>query len=99
MGIIKSFDIRRLKPFHRRDDRLPHPAPDREDQIAELDPSLTPEEHAYVNHYVGYADVLLKESEEEAPVEHKPKNVVEMPRKDQERKAASDDSSGQERIA
>ena len=100
MGIIKSFDIRRLKPFHRTDNRLPQPAPDKEDQIAELDPKLTPEEQAYVNHYVGYADVLLHESEEEdAPSEQKPDNVVEMPRKDQERKAASDDSRGQERIA
>ena len=99
MGIIKSFDIRRLKPFHRTDNRLPQPAPDKEDQIAELDPKLTPEEQAYVNHYVGYADVLLNESEEDAPTEQKPDNVVEMPRKDQERKAASDDSRGQERIA
>jgi len=94
MGIIKSFDIRRLKPFHRIDDRLPQPALEKEDLIAELDPNLTPEEQAYVNHYVAYADVLLNEPEEQTPP-----NVVEMPRKDQERKAASDGSNGQEKIA
>ena len=100
MGVIKFFDIRQLKPFHRRGDRLPQPAPEKEDLIAELDPNLTPEEQAYVNHYVGYADVLLNESEEEdAPVQQKPDNVVEIPRKDQERKAASDDSEGQKKIA
>src|SRR5215472_6041736 len=64
MGIIKSFDIRRLKPFHRPDESLPTPAPEKQDAIAELDPDLKPEEQAYVSHYIGYADVLLKEPSE-----------------------------------
>lgn len=61
MGIIKSFDIRRLKPFHRPGERFPTPIPEKEDTLTELDPDLKPDEQAYVSHYLSYADVLLNE--------------------------------------
>jgi len=97
MARIKPFDIRRLKSFHREGAHLPGTAPEDEDKIADLDPNLKPEEHSYVNHYVSYADVLLKHKEsprqeppDENPDENKdaesvkeppPNNVVEMPQR------------------
>ena len=78
MGKIKPFDIRSLKPFHRKGPHLPGTAPEDEDKIAELDPNLKPEEHSYVGHYINYADVLLnkyrKGDEEETPVEEPPES-------------------------
>jgi len=97
MGIIKSFDIRGLKPFHRTDGRLPQPGPETEDKIAELDPGLTPEEQSYVNHYVGYADVLLNESGDESS--QTPDNVVEIRRRNSRRHSNSDDSNEKDKVA
>ena len=79
MGQIKPFDIRSLKPFHRKGAHLPGPAPEDEDKIVALDPNLKPEEHSYVGHYINYADVLLKKDrnqggEEETPVEEPPES-------------------------
>jgi len=84
MGIIRSFDIRRLSPFHREGDRLPKAGPERSDELASLDPDLRPDEQSYVNHYLSYADVLLKQSQEGkdgARASHsQPSNVFELPR-------------------
>src|SRR5215472_5045825 len=100
MGIIKSFDIRRLKPFHRPDESLPTPAPEKQDAIAELDPDLKPEEQAYVGHYLRYADVLLKEppeSLENEAAERKPSSnkVVKMRAKRESKESAQRNGSDQ----
>jgi len=34
-----------------------------ENLVSKLDPELTPEEQAYIRHYLNYADALLKDSE------------------------------------
>lgn len=52
---------------------MPKPAPEKTDELSELDPGLRPEEHSYVSHYLGYADILLN-----APGSYS--NVVELPR-------------------
>ena len=80
MPFTKFFDIKRLKPFHRQRSRVPDPTPEIEEKIAALDPDLKPDEHAYVNHYLGYADVLLQEPKQ--PVTATPEfteSVAEMP--------------------
>jgi hypothetical protein len=73
MGVRRSFEIKRLKPYHREAERMPMPAPEKTDEISELDPNLRPEEQSYVNHYLGYADILLN-----AP--GTPSNVIELSR-------------------
>jgi hypothetical protein len=91
--ITKSFDIKRLKPFHRERDRVPNPTPEIEERVAQLDPELKPDEHAYVNHYLHYADMLLHQQPSESITttpefpddisdnDNNPDNVVEMPRR------------------
>lgn len=60
MGILKSFDIKRLRPFRKSGNNLlPRASAEEEEKIAKLDHDLQPEEEAYVRHYVNYADVLL----------------------------------------
>lgn len=102
MKTNKIFDFRRLKPFHRNGPHLPGTAPEEEDKIAELDPNLKPEEHSYVNHYIAYADLMLEKGldKEEEPIQEPPEkdkdaegiqepppgNVVEMPRKVEDKK-------------
>ncbi len=78
MGIIKSFDIKNLLPFHKPGKGVPESI-GKEDKIAELDPNLSPEEQVYVAHYLGYADILLAAApvpEEEPAIEDK---IVVMP--------------------
>ena len=61
---------------------MPDPTPEIEEKIAALDPDLKPDEHAYVNHYLGYADILLHEPSR--PVTATPEfidNVTEMPKR------------------
>lgn len=79
MGIRRSFDIMKLKSFRREGSRIP--APEKEDQVFELDHDLRPEEQAYINHYIGYADILLEEPEEgpSSRPESLHANVIELP--------------------
>lgn len=81
MGLKRSFDIQQLKPFHREGNRMPKPVPEKADEVLELDHDLRPDEQAYVNHYIGYADVLLKEphQKEAARLKSVPANVIELP--------------------
>ena len=77
MGIIKSFDIRRLTPFRKRDEGMPESAATGEN-LADLDPNLRADEESYVRHYLNYADRLLssesaKDSKAEGPT------VIQMP--------------------
>lgn len=84
MGIIKSFDIKNLLPFHKPGKGVPESI-GKEDKVAELDPNLSPEEQIYVAHYLGYADILLGAApvpEKEPAIEDK---IVEMPVPGQER--------------
>jgi hypothetical protein len=84
MGILKSFDIKRLRPFRKGGNRLPPTTPEEEEKITKLDHDLQPDEQAYVRHYVNYADVLLTSGEEQtAPGTKSGENLVEMPRKDE----------------
>lgn len=115
MGIIKPFDIRRLKPFHREGAHLSGTAPEEEDKIAELDPNLKPEEHSYVNHYISYADVLLNNDRhnDEIPVhdppdedkdaetiqEPPPENVVEMPQRVEDGKQSDNPDKDNGKVA
>jgi hypothetical protein len=66
MAVIRSFDIKRLRPFHREGDGLPKTGPERSDELAALDPNLRPDEESYVIHYLNYADVLLNEGKDGA---------------------------------
>lgn len=75
MAAIRLFDIKRLKPFHREGDTMPNPAPEKADEISELDPDVRPEEQSYVSHYLAYADKLLN-----APDEENPSNIIELPK-------------------
>ena len=79
MGIIKSFDIKNLLPFKKRDG-VPGHVRGLEEKMIELDPTLSHEEQTYVAHYVGYADRLLGNLEpHREPME---KRVIEMPTQD-----------------
>jgi hypothetical protein len=80
MGIIKSFDIKNLLPFHKPGKGVPESI-GKEDKIAELDPNLSPEEQVYVAHYLGYADILLAAQVpgEEPATQDKEDKIVEMP--------------------
>ena len=95
MPIIKFFDIKRLKPFHRQRSRVPDPTPEIEEKVAALDPNLKPEEQAYVNHYLGYADILLHEpSEKVTATPEFPDNVTAMPKKTEEESPAPPEEDG-----
>jgi hypothetical protein len=76
MGILKSFDIKRLRPFRKNGGRLPGPAAE-DERLKMLDPDLRPEEQSYVRHFLGFADVLLGREREQEQT-----NVVEMRRKE-----------------
>lgn len=97
MGLKQVFDIRQLKPFHRRAEGMPRPAPEKADEIAELDPGLLPEEQSYVNHYLGYADILLHE--EESPTESRRSNVIELPRMQEPQARKNGNGNGHKNIA
>lgn len=80
MGLKRSFDIQQLKPFHREGNRMPKPAPEKADEVSDLDHDLRPDEKAYVNHYIGCADVLLNEPDQESAQSRSLlPNVVELP--------------------
>ncbi len=62
---------------------MPKPSLEKRDEVFDLDPELRPDEQAYVNHYLGYADLLLGAPEPAAPAaipEPRPTNVIELPR-------------------
>lgn len=82
MGILKSFDIKRLRPFRKSGNNLTRASAEEEEKIAKLDHDLQPEEQAYVRHYVNYADVLLG-TEAPAPGSKAGQNVVEMTPQDE----------------
>jgi hypothetical protein len=96
MGIKRSFDIQRLKPFHREGNRMPKPAPEKADEVFELDHDLRPDEQAYVNHYIGYADVLLNDpnQEEAAQLKSLHTNVIELPRMQDAEQAEETEGAG-----
>jgi hypothetical protein len=83
MGNLKSFDIKRLRPFRKSDNQMPRTVPDEEDKIARLDHDLQPDEQAYVRHYVNYADVMLDQKQPAAS--ESGNNLVEMPRQNGEK--------------
>ena len=80
MAVIRAFDIQRLQPFRREGSGLPKPAPEEADKLADLDPGLKPDEQSYISHYLGYADVLLNESEEQVVPGRQHPNIIELPR-------------------
>ena len=79
MGKLKSFDIRRLVPFRKRDAAVPETSAAGEN-LADLDPNLRPEDEGYVKHYLGYADRLLEHQDEQNGDGHKKAEVFEMPK-------------------
>lgn len=81
MAIIRHFDLKMLKPYLSKDDRMPKPAPEKADTLSELDPNLRPEEQSYVSHYLGYADVLLDSDrpETETASDARRSNIIELP--------------------
>jgi len=76
VGILKSFDIKRLRPFRKSADHLTE-SPGGEEQMEGVDPDLKPDEAGYVRHFLRFADVFLKRDKEE----EQPKNVVQMQRR------------------
>lgn len=93
MGILKSFDIKRLRPFRKSGNNVLRTSGEEEEKIARLDHDLQPEEEAYVRHYVNYADLLLGTEEAATPGPQAGKNVVEMAPQDDARQS-SPDSNG-----
>lgn len=97
MGIIRSFDIKRLKPFHREGNRMPKPAPEKMDELVKLDPDLRPDEQSYVSHYLNYADTLLETDdvyEGDAATPERPtkfSNILELPTIEEPEPAPSDE--------
>ena len=77
MGVLKSFDIKRLRPFRKSADHLTE-SPGEEEQMKGVDPDLKPEEAGYVRHFLRFADVFLRREKEE---DEQPKNVVQMQRR------------------
>jgi hypothetical protein len=68
-GIVEHLDSKNLVPFKRRRNgyHLPGLTKEKEEQVIdEVDPELRPEEQGYVRHYLGYADVMLKNAAAEA---------------------------------
>lgn len=66
---MDHLDSKNLVPFKRRRNgyHLPVLTKEIEEQVIdEVDPELRPEEQGYVRHYLAYADVMLKNAEEEA---------------------------------
>jgi hypothetical protein len=66
---VDHLDSKNLVPFKRRRNgyHLPGLTKEVEEQVIdEVDPELRPDEQGYVRHYLGYADVMLKNAEEEA---------------------------------
>jgi len=81
MGTIKSFDIKNLIPFKKRDG-MHENVRGMEEKIVELDPTLNHEEQVYVGHYIGYADLLLGTPEpQQEPIE---KRIIKMPPRNHE---------------
>lgn len=82
MGIIKPFDIKRLRPFRKGGAQLPDPE-HVEEKMRGVDSDLKPDEQNYVRHYLGYADVLLDQGagakEEQTEPESENNNVIELP--------------------
>lgn len=65
---MDHLDSNNLVPFRRRRNgyHLPGLTKEIEEQVIdEVDPELRPEEQGYVRHYLGYADVMLKNAEAE----------------------------------
>ena len=72
---------------------MPDPTPEIEEKIAALDPDLKPDEHAYVNHYLGYADILLHKPN--GPITATPEfvdNVTEIPKRTDEDSDSPEDN-------
>lgn len=90
---MDHLDSKNLVPFKRRRNgyHLPGLTKEAEEQIIdEVDPELRPEEQSYVRHYLGYADVMLKHSEqagqeeaagEATPAQEQPKPEVSIERR------------------
>ena len=76
MGVLKSFDIKRLRPFRKSADHLTE-SPGEEAQMKGVDPDLKPEELSYVRHFLGFADIFLERQPEEK--KQTAENIVEMP--------------------
>jgi hypothetical protein len=94
MAVIRSFDIKRLRPFHREGDRLPKTSPEKSDELASLDPNLRPDEESYVIHYLNYADVLLNEGRDGASNSQPRSRDARAPAvRDQEGSQAEDDEN------
>jgi hypothetical protein len=87
---VDHLDSKNLIPFKKRRNgyHLPGLTTEAEEQVInEVDPELRPEEQGFVRHFLAYADVLLKNAEdEEGPEQKKPaqknSNVREMPQRD-----------------
>jgi hypothetical protein len=72
---VDHLDSKNLVPFKKRRHgyHLPGLTKEIEEQVIdEVDPELRPEEQGYVRHYLGYADVMLKNAEAEAAPEEGP---------------------------
>ncbi len=65
MDTPKSFDIKNLLPFHKVRSGVPRSVRGEEEEIADLDPSLSSEEQTFIRHYLAYADILLGKQQDE----------------------------------
>jgi len=86
---VDHLDSKNLVPFKKRRNgyHLPGLTKEAEEQVIdEVDPELRPEEQGFVRHFLAYADVLLKRTEEAEAAEKGPSvkrnNVTEMPQRD-----------------
>lgn len=83
-------DSKNLIPFKKRRNvyRLPNLGRAEEEQITDaVDPELRAEEQSFVRHYLGFADILLRNADKEAFFEERSQgtaDITEMPQKDDE---------------
>jgi hypothetical protein len=65
---LKTKNFEPFKKPRRNGYNLPNLAKEQAEEIInDVDPELRPEEQGYVRHYLGYADILLKQTEEGLP--------------------------------
>ena len=86
---MDHLDSKNLVPFKKRRNgyHLPGLTKEAEEQVIdEVDPELRPEEQGFVRHFLAYADVLLKNTEEPETLGQdrsvKKSNITEMPQQD-----------------
>jgi hypothetical protein len=75
--IPDQLNSKNLVPFRKRHGRYKIPGVTSENEVSmdRVDTDLSPEEQSYVRHYLGYADALIRMTEESALTEPTPESA------------------------